>query len=218
MFTYVHVRSAKALHIHIHVCTYVQMYIHTCTCICVHMAHRHVHVHTLCKCVSHTTLAYVPLYDSMSATVMDGHMSRIFGLAYHPHDPRLLVSAGWDDTVQVSMELVHRCIGVCIIETPHHIRIMNIYTCLQCENSSLFDLKIASLWMCMYMYVRTYMYACIMFQWSTLFQFWDTRQSHSIRSVIIFILWTVQSLLHIYIISCQSKLHISHLNYTYVLL
>ena len=32
---------------------------------------------------------------------MDGHWSRIFGLAFHPYDSRVLVSAGWDDTVQV---------------------------------------------------------------------------------------------------------------------
>ncbi len=38
---------------------------------------------------------------SMSISVMDGHMSRVFALAYHPSDSRILVSAGWDDTVQV---------------------------------------------------------------------------------------------------------------------
>ena len=31
---------------------------------------------------------------------MDGHMGRVFALKYHPSDPRVLVSAGWDDTVQ----------------------------------------------------------------------------------------------------------------------
>ena len=77
-------------------------------CICIHGIYTHVSHHS----------SYVPLHASMSATIMDGHMSRIFGLAYHPHDPRLLISAGWDDTVQVSLELV----GVCIIETPHHVR------------------------------------------------------------------------------------------------
>ena len=37
---------------------------------------------------------------SMDHTVMDGHMGRVFALKYHPTDPRVLVSAGWDDTVQ----------------------------------------------------------------------------------------------------------------------
>ena len=36
----------------------------------------------------------------MDHTVMDGHMGRVFSLKYHPSDPRVLVSAGWDDTVQ----------------------------------------------------------------------------------------------------------------------
>ena len=31
---------------------------------------------------------------------MDGHMNRVFALRYHPSNPNLLVSAGWDDTVQ----------------------------------------------------------------------------------------------------------------------
>ena len=31
---------------------------------------------------------------------MDGHMGRVFSLKYHPSDPRVVVSAGWDDTVQ----------------------------------------------------------------------------------------------------------------------
>lgn len=31
---------------------------------------------------------------------MDGHMGRVFSLKYHPSDTRMLVSAGWDDTVQ----------------------------------------------------------------------------------------------------------------------
>ncbi len=40
---------------------------------------------------------------SMSVSVMDGHMSRVFALVYHPSDPQILVSAGWDDTVQVGI-------------------------------------------------------------------------------------------------------------------
>ena len=31
---------------------------------------------------------------------MDGHTSRVYALKYHPTDPNVLVSAGWDDTVQ----------------------------------------------------------------------------------------------------------------------
>jgi WD40 repeat protein len=31
---------------------------------------------------------------------MDGHMNRVFALQYHPTDPNLLISGGWDDTVQ----------------------------------------------------------------------------------------------------------------------
>ena len=37
---------------------------------------------------------------SMDHTVMDGHMSRVFGLQFHPSDHRILLTAGWDDTVQ----------------------------------------------------------------------------------------------------------------------
>ena len=42
----------------------------------------------------------------MSASVMDGHVSRVFALAYHPSDPHTLLSAGWDDTVQVITKVI----------------------------------------------------------------------------------------------------------------
>ena len=28
-------------------------------------------------------------------------MSRVFSLCYHPSDPNIMMSAGWDDTIQV---------------------------------------------------------------------------------------------------------------------
>ncbi|XP_053327048.1 uncharacterized WD repeat-containing protein alr3466-like [Spea bombifrons] len=37
---------------------------------------------------------------SPSVSVMDGHRSRIFGLAFHPSGEEDFVSGGWDDTVQ----------------------------------------------------------------------------------------------------------------------
>ena len=49
---------------------------------------------------SNTALNYI-LSISMSPSVMDGHMSRVFSLCYLPKDPNIMVSAGWDDTVQV---------------------------------------------------------------------------------------------------------------------
>lgn len=37
---------------------------------------------------------------SDSRDVMNGHRTRVFALQYHPRDPHLFVSGGWDDTVQ----------------------------------------------------------------------------------------------------------------------
>ena len=31
---------------------------------------------------------------------MDGHMSRVYALKFHPSDTKILLSGGWDDTVQ----------------------------------------------------------------------------------------------------------------------
>lgn len=46
----------------------------------------------------------------MSAAVMDGHSSRVFSLSYHPTDPNIMISAGWDDTMQVlSYNLLCQC-------------------------------------------------------------------------------------------------------------
>lgn len=42
----------------------------------------------------------------MSASVMDGHVSRVFALAYHPSDPNTILSGGWDDTVQVDLPII----------------------------------------------------------------------------------------------------------------
>ena len=50
----------------------------------------------------------------MSSSVMDGHMSRVFALTYHPSDSRILLSAGWDDTVQVRHTCVCVCVYVCV--------------------------------------------------------------------------------------------------------
>ncbi|KAG9392256.1 WD repeat-containing protein [Carpediemonas membranifera] len=35
------------------------------------------------------------------ANVTSGHFNRVFSLCYHPTDPNLLISGGWDNTVQV---------------------------------------------------------------------------------------------------------------------
>ncbi|KAG9389926.1 WD domain G-beta repeat [Carpediemonas membranifera] len=35
------------------------------------------------------------------ADVTSGHFNRVFSLCYHPTDPNLLISGGWDNTVQV---------------------------------------------------------------------------------------------------------------------
>ena len=32
---------------------------------------------------------------------MNGHRARVFAVQYHPTDPHLFVTGGWDDTVQV---------------------------------------------------------------------------------------------------------------------
>lgn len=34
-----------------------------------------------------------------SRDVMNGHRMRIFALQYHPDDPHVFISGGWDDTV-----------------------------------------------------------------------------------------------------------------------
>ena len=40
---------------------------------------------------------------SDSRDMMNGHRLRVFSMQYHPNDPHMLVSGGWDDTVQVSL-------------------------------------------------------------------------------------------------------------------
>ena len=45
---------------------------------------------------------------------MDGHESRVFALKYHPTDPNILVSAGWDDTVQFWDKRVENSIRYCM--------------------------------------------------------------------------------------------------------
>ncbi|XP_062505948.1 WD repeat-containing protein 38-like [Corticium candelabrum] len=53
---------------------------------------------------------------SPSLTTMDGHRRRVFAVKYHPTRPDLLVSSGWDDTVQFwdvkSMTAVRHIFGV----------------------------------------------------------------------------------------------------------
>ena len=73
-------------------------------------------MHVFIVQVYHGTYAHIQMYNyknyiyvyiythfcnSVSARVMDGHRSRVFGLVFHPHDSHVLISAGWDDTVQV---------------------------------------------------------------------------------------------------------------------
>lgn len=38
---------------------------------------------------------------SDSRDVMNGHRARVFAIQYHPVDPHVFVTGGWDDTVQV---------------------------------------------------------------------------------------------------------------------
>ena len=45
---------------------------------------------------------------------MDGHESRVFALKYHPTDTNILVSAGWDDTVQFWDKRVENSIRYCM--------------------------------------------------------------------------------------------------------
>ena len=54
------------------------------------------------------------LIISSSLTQMDGHESRVFALKYHPTDPNILVSAGWDDTVQFWDKRVENSIRYCM--------------------------------------------------------------------------------------------------------
>lgn len=48
-----------------------------------------------------TNISHACVIYSINTQVMDGHASRVFSLKYHPTDPHLLISGGWDDTVQV---------------------------------------------------------------------------------------------------------------------
>ena len=60
-------------------------------------------------CIIHNAFVVIqsshmfPMFMSLSINtqVMDGHASRVFSLKYHPTDPHMLISGGWDDTVQV---------------------------------------------------------------------------------------------------------------------
>ena len=59
------------------------------------------HIHVMVM-QSHVLQTYLMLVSfSINTQVMDGHASRVFSLKYHPTDPHLLISGGWDDTVQV---------------------------------------------------------------------------------------------------------------------
>ena len=49
------------------------------------------------------------LYFSDSRDVMNGHGMRVHSVKYHPTDPHLLISGGWDDTVQVSITTIQDC-------------------------------------------------------------------------------------------------------------
>ena len=66
---------------------------------------------------------------SSDLTTMDGHMNRVFALRYHPSNPNLLVSAGWDDTVQFwdtrvvhSIRYIAASFVIIIICVYYHIR------------------------------------------------------------------------------------------------
>ncbi|XP_065831159.1 POC1 centriolar protein homolog A-like [Oscarella lobularis] len=57
--------------------------------------------------------------SSPNKSVMDGHQMRVFTVKYHPAQPRMLVTAGWDDTVQFWD-----------LEVSHSIRhISNVHVC-----------------------------------------------------------------------------------------
>lgn len=65
------------------------------------------------------TLATVPnpsplLTHSQSSTLMDGHANRVFSSRYHPANPSLLISAGWDDTIQASQSNLYFKWSFCI--------------------------------------------------------------------------------------------------------
>jgi len=65
----------------------------------------------------------LPLCYSDGRDVMNGHRLRVFSLQYHPNEPHLMVSGGWDDTVQVmngtysmlnlGVGVITICMGVC---------------------------------------------------------------------------------------------------------
>jgi hypothetical protein len=43
------------------------------------------------------------LIFSDSNQKIDGHCFRVFAAQYHPEEPHLFLSGGWDDTVHVSI-------------------------------------------------------------------------------------------------------------------
>lgn len=45
---------------------------------------------------------------SDSKTKMDGHRQRVFTAQYHPGNPHVFITGGWDDTVQVKLECIPR--------------------------------------------------------------------------------------------------------------
>uniref|UniRef100_A0A803JTC1 Anaphase-promoting complex subunit 4-like WD40 domain-containing protein n=2 Tax=Xenopus tropicalis TaxID=8364 RepID=A0A803JTC1_XENTR len=55
--------------------------------------------HAACQSPPHTPAVPLSL-PSSSHKLMDGHRSRIFGLAFHPTNEESFISGGWDNTVQ----------------------------------------------------------------------------------------------------------------------
>ena len=51
--------------------------------------------------IAQPSIGSYPCSDSRD--MMNGHRLRVFSMQYHPNDPHMLVSGGWDDTVQVSL-------------------------------------------------------------------------------------------------------------------
>lgn len=41
--------------------------------------------------------------DSKLPDSADGHSMRVYSVKFHPHNDNVLISGGWDDTLQVSL-------------------------------------------------------------------------------------------------------------------
>jgi len=78
---------------------------------------------------------------------MNGHRQRVLAMQYHPTDRHLLITGGWDNTVQVCTrmsipQMLKKVKGIslrCSIYTPSMFVDSPRFSCLECPASLIFS-------------------------------------------------------------------------------